>query len=36
MIGMGLKSMTLEGKRLCEIGLILTLSPILMVIILLS
>ena len=36
MIGMGLKSRTLEGKRLCEIGLILTFSPILMVIIMLS
>ena len=35
-IGMGLKSRTFEGKRLCEIGLILTFSPILMVIIMLS
>ncbi len=34
-IGMGLSSGTLEGKRLCKIGLILTFSPILMVIIML-
>ena len=35
-IGMGLKNITLEGKRLCKIGLILTFSPVLMVIIMRS
>ena len=35
MIGMRLRNRTLEGKRLCEIRLILTFSPILMVIIML-